>query len=331
VQQTIAVDLALLTSDDARRKDLELALLTTATHPDAQTLSLLHTVPGIGTILRRVWRSDMHRIDRFPRVQACASSCRLVTCRQASGGKRVGTSGTHIGHAHLTWACAEAAPRFLRHTPQGQTLLSRVEKRPDQGNALRILAPTRGRTVYGMRQRQGAFALERVLQSSGSSAGEPGASLDAEGRRLERACAKPSPAASVNAKAGRGPVSLSPGDCLAPHSGACLRGVCSPPVAWAAPPPSPALPGASTTRRQAYGIGRYEGTTSCRGRSGDPPRGAAIVTHVMMAPQDGCGAATFGGARAQKSSQNTPPTAHRASVDMAEKNAHIRSQGWFVS
>jgi hypothetical protein len=38
VHKTIAVDLALLTSDDARRKDLALSLRTTATHHDAHTL-----------------------------------------------------------------------------------------------------------------------------------------------------------------------------------------------------------------------------------------------------------------------------------------------------
>jgi hypothetical protein len=40
VHKTIAVDLALLPSDDARRKDLELSLLPTAKHHDANTLSL---------------------------------------------------------------------------------------------------------------------------------------------------------------------------------------------------------------------------------------------------------------------------------------------------
>ena len=40
VQKTIAVDLALITYDDALLKDLELSILTTATHHDAHTLSL---------------------------------------------------------------------------------------------------------------------------------------------------------------------------------------------------------------------------------------------------------------------------------------------------
>ena len=99
------------------------------------TLYLLQTVPGIGTVLRLVLLDEIHRIDRFPRVQDFASYCRLVTCRKESGGKRLGTSGQKIGQAHLTWAFSAAATLFLRNNPQGQKLLSRVEKKHDQGKA----------------------------------------------------------------------------------------------------------------------------------------------------------------------------------------------------
>jgi hypothetical protein len=43
---------------------------------------------------------------------------------------------------------SEAATLCLRNTPQGQKLLSRVEKKHDQGKALRLLAHTLGRAVY---------------------------------------------------------------------------------------------------------------------------------------------------------------------------------------
>ncbi len=48
--KTIAVDLALITYEDTRLKDLALSILTTAQHHDAKTLYLLHPGPGIGTI-----------------------------------------------------------------------------------------------------------------------------------------------------------------------------------------------------------------------------------------------------------------------------------------
>jgi transposase len=210
VHKTIAVDLALITSDDALRKDLELSLLQTARHHDPHTLSLLQTVPGIGKMFSLVLLSAIHHINRFPSVQACASSCRLVTCRKASGGKRLGTAGKNIGHAHLTWAFAEAATVFVRNNPQAQKLLARLEKQHDKGKALSILAHTLGRAVYCMLKRQVAFAMHRFLHTSGSRAAEPGASLDTTGRSLKRACAKPSSAASLHAKARLGHQSLRP-------------------------------------------------------------------------------------------------------------------------
>jgi transposase len=201
VHKTIAVDLSLLTYSDELLKELALFILTTAKHPDANTLSLLQTVPGIGTVLSLVLLYDIHHIERFPSVQEFASYCRLVTCSKEAGGKRLGTSGKKIGKAHLKWAFSEAATLFLRHHPQGQKLLARLETTHDKGKALSLLAHKLGRAVYGMLKRKTACDMNLFLRSSGSRAGEPGASLATKGRSLQRACSKPSLAASVNAKA----------------------------------------------------------------------------------------------------------------------------------
>jgi transposase len=179
VQKTIEVDLALLTYYEQLLSDRELAITKTAKHHNANTPYLLQTVPGIGKVLRLVLRYEIHCIDRFPPVQEFASYGRLGKCRKESGGKRVGTSGKNIGHAHLTWAFSAAAALFLRNHPQGQKLLARLAKKHDQGNALSILAHKLGRAVYCMRKRNTAFAMNLFLRSSGSRAGEPGASLDA--------------------------------------------------------------------------------------------------------------------------------------------------------
>jgi transposase len=219
VHKTIEVALARITSDDARRTDLELSLLTTAKHHDAHTLYLLHTVPGMGQMLSLVLLYAIHRIDRLPSVPAFASYARLGKGSQASGGTRVGTSGKKIGNAPLMWAFAEAAPLCLRTNPQGQQLVARLEQKHDQGKALRMLAHHLGRAVSCMRKRQGAFAMAMCLQTAGSRAEAPGASLDAEGMRLARASATPSPAAAVNAKARLGRVYLSPRACWDPRSG----------------------------------------------------------------------------------------------------------------
>jgi transposase len=212
VPKTIAVDLALITYYDELLKDLELFILQTAKHHDPQTLSLRHTVPGLGTILRRVLLDAIHRIARFPSGQECASDARLVTCRKEAGGTRLGTSGKQIGHAPLQWAFSEAATLCLRNTPPGQKLLARLEKKHATGTALSILAHQLGRAVSCMLKRQVACDMASCLQTCGSRAGEPGASLDSEGLRLSRACPTPSLAASGHARARRGRVSLSPRD-----------------------------------------------------------------------------------------------------------------------
>jgi transposase len=184
VHKSIAVDLALITSDDALRRDVERTLVKTAKHHDAQTLSLRQTVPGIGTSLRLVLRDDIQQIDRFPRGQDVASSCRLVTWARASAGKRSGTSGANIGNAHLQWAFSEAAVVCLRDHPAAPTWRTRLEKKHRKGKALTSLAHTWARAVYDMVQRQTAFDLDPFLQGCGRGAGKLAASLDSHGMTL---------------------------------------------------------------------------------------------------------------------------------------------------
>src|ERR687887_971983 len=87
VQKTIEVDLALIDHYDRLLREMELTILKTAKQHNAQALYRLQSVPGIGKILSLVLLYEMHDITRFPRVQHCVSSCRLVKCAKASAGK----------------------------------------------------------------------------------------------------------------------------------------------------------------------------------------------------------------------------------------------------
>ena len=165
VQKSIEVDLALITYYDELLRDVELTIVKTAKHHDAHTLYLLHTVPGIGTILSLVLLYDIQDIARFPRVQDFASYCRLIKCARESAGKRSGTSGAKIGNAHLKWAFSEAAVLFLRDNPAAQKLLSRLEQKHGKGKALTILAHKLARAVYYMLKRQTAFDRQQFLQA----------------------------------------------------------------------------------------------------------------------------------------------------------------------
>jgi transposase len=125
VHQTMEVDLALITYDDALLKELELSILQTAKQHDAHTLYLLQTVPGIGKILSLVLLYEIHDIARFASVQDFVSYCRLVKCAKESAGTRLGTAGKKIGNGHLKWAFSEAATLFLRTNAAGQQSLAR--------------------------------------------------------------------------------------------------------------------------------------------------------------------------------------------------------------
>ena len=163
VQKSIEVDLALITSYDELLRDVELTIVKTARHHDANTLYLLQTVPGIGKILSLVLLYEIHDINRFPRVQDFISYCRLVKCAKASAGKRLGTSGAKIGNAHLKWAFSEAAVLFLRDHAAAQKYLARLEKKHGKGKALTILAQKLARAVYYMLKRQVAFDREKFF------------------------------------------------------------------------------------------------------------------------------------------------------------------------
>jgi transposase len=164
VHKSIAVDLALISHYDELLRDVELTLLNTAKHHDANTLYLLQTVPGIGKILSLVLLYEIHDINRFPTVQDFVSYCRLVKCAKESAGKRLGTSGTKIGNAHLKWAFSEAAVLLLRDHPLAQQYLARLEKKHDKGKALTVLAHTLARAVYDMLKRHVAFDKKQFFQ-----------------------------------------------------------------------------------------------------------------------------------------------------------------------
>ena len=138
VQKRIAGALARIGHDAERLRDVELALGSTATHHNANTLYLLRTVPGLGEIRRLVRRYAIHDSQRFPRGHAFVADCRLVKWAKESAGTRYGTAGTKIGNAALQWAFSAAAVLFLRSNAAGPQYLARLEKKPGTGNALTV-------------------------------------------------------------------------------------------------------------------------------------------------------------------------------------------------
>jgi transposase len=163
VQKRVDVDLALIDYYDQLLSDVELSIVQTAKQHQAQTLSRLQSVPGIGKLLSLVLLYEIHDITRVPRVPDVVSYCRLVTCAKASAGKRSGTSGAKIGNTYLTWAFSEAAVLFLRNNPAAQKDLARLESKHGKGNALTIFAHKLARAVYDLLKRDTVFAMQKFL------------------------------------------------------------------------------------------------------------------------------------------------------------------------
>jgi hypothetical protein len=99
---------------------------------------------------------------------------------------------------------------FLSDHPAAQKYLARLEKKPDKGKALTLLAQKLARAVYYLLKRQVAFDRETFFQREGRGADEPGAELDPHGMNLHEALAHAACTASVNAKAPLGHKTLSP-------------------------------------------------------------------------------------------------------------------------
>jgi hypothetical protein len=239
VHTRLAVDRARISSDAERLCEVERTILKPATHHDANTRYLLQTGPSLGTILSRVWRDDIHDLNRFPMVQDVVSYGRLVTCAKASAGNRLGTSGTTIGQAHLPWALSDAAVLGRRDHPPAQPDLARLEHNHDQGNALTGLAHPLARAVYDRHKRHVACDQDQCCHHAWRGADEPGASRDTQGLNRPDALDTAASRASLTAQARRGRETLSPARCLALRSRSSrLRREASP-VDGGGPAPAP--------------------------------------------------------------------------------------------
>ena len=206
VPKSVEGDLALIDSDDQLRRDLELPMGQTAQPQDANPLSWLQTVPGIGKLLRLVLLDAIHDLARVPRVQDVVSYGRLGKGAKAAAGTRDGPASTKSGTASLTWAFSDAAVLLRRNNPGGQQYRARLAKKYGQGKALTILAPQLARAIYAMVNRRVACALDAFLQGAGRSAGAPAAPLGPHGWRLTTVLGHAALRASTNAGEHLGPL-----------------------------------------------------------------------------------------------------------------------------
>jgi hypothetical protein len=262
----IAVALARSTDAAERRRAVARTRRKTANHHDAHPRARRHTGPGIGTILRLVWRDAIPAMHRFPTVPAVVPSGRRVTWAQASAGNRVGPAGPQSGHGQLRWAFAEAAVGFRRDHPPAPPDLARWERTHAQGNALTVLAHQLARAVYDRRKRQGACAQEPCFPHEWRGAEEPGASLDTQGMHRPDAFETAASRASWHAQARIGRETLSPARGLDLRSRSSRMRRESPTVDGGGPSPEPGANWPTVHVAPALCRGRDAGTETLRGR-----------------------------------------------------------------
>jgi len=177
VQQSAAVDLAVVNRLDELIGELELYLVRTAKVDDVQTYHRLQTIPGVGKVLALVLLYEMHAVDRFDCVGQFLSYARLVRCAHTSANKKLGSGGKKIGNAHLRWALAEAACLFLRSSEQAKKWKQRQAAQRGEGKALAVLAARLGRAVYHMLRKREAFDEARFWEGRARPAATGSSSL----------------------------------------------------------------------------------------------------------------------------------------------------------
>jgi transposase len=164
VQNSIALDLAMIEQYDALLPKLERHIRACAKHHDGKSFVLLRSIHGADLILPLVILYEIQDIERFARVQEFLSYCRLVKPARESAGKVQGHAGGKIGNAHLKWAFGELATTFLRANPPAQQLHERLKKKHGKGKALSVMAAKLARAVYFMLKRGQVFDQAKFFQ-----------------------------------------------------------------------------------------------------------------------------------------------------------------------
>jgi transposase len=167
VQQSAAVNLALIDVLDAHIGELEWFLTRTAKVDDVQTYHRLQTIPGVGKVLALVLLYEIHDSRRFDSEGQFLSYARLVRPAHESAGKVVGSGGHKIGNAHLRWALGEAACLFLRASARAKQWKERQLKKRADNRVLARLAARLGRAVYHLWRKQQAFDEALFWQGQG--------------------------------------------------------------------------------------------------------------------------------------------------------------------
>lgn len=126
-----------------------------------ESVRLLQTTPGIGSILSWTIHLETGTIERFGDVGNYASYCRCVDSRALSNGKKKGVGNRNNGNRYLKCAFEEAAIHALRLEEKARRYYDRKLRQRNAPVAHAALAGKRCRAAYWIQRKRVAYDPDR--------------------------------------------------------------------------------------------------------------------------------------------------------------------------
>lgn len=133
---------------------------------DNESLRILRTIRGCGTIISLTILYEIHQIERFPTVQKFSSYSRVVKNERSSHGKKQGSKNNKIGNPYLRWAFGQVAIMVQRFYPSIKTYTAKLTKKYGKGKAYTYLAHKLAVAVYYMLKNKEGFDAKRFVATT---------------------------------------------------------------------------------------------------------------------------------------------------------------------
>jgi transposase len=130
---------------------------------------VLHSLPGVGTILALTITLETAEVKRFPTAGDYASYCRCVDTRRISNGKKKGENNGKCGNKYLAWAYVEAANFANRYDPQCRRFSDRKAAKTNKIVATKALACKLAKAAWHMMSAQTAYDPRRMFPPAATS------------------------------------------------------------------------------------------------------------------------------------------------------------------
>jgi|WetSurMetagenome_2_1015567.scaffolds.fasta_scaffold140829_1 transposase len=157
----VTSSLALLETYDKQIVVLEKQALTMAQEQDKPSMTLLHSIPGVGNILAMTLLYETHTTERFKTPARYSSYARTVKVDHSSAGKIAGVSNHKIGNPYLSWAYAEVCFQAKKNNPQIKCYFDSLLTKHSKNTALSRLRHKFSVAAFYMLKNKVPFDIKR--------------------------------------------------------------------------------------------------------------------------------------------------------------------------